>query len=303
MAQNITLLGASYSDVPAVQLPKTGGGTARFDDCTVVTAGASDVASGKVFVASDGTVTTGTASGGLPSDGAVLHVYALTGSTITLEKDSIVVATLSASDGHTDTLNNLYSHWYYGISAANYGDWTVEYDCSGITGSKTITIDDAELFTVFFEEQHYLYQTGTYTGVYSHGNLISNGNITDNSGYVQLQSTASRVFDLYVRWVAVDLTPFKRIVCDMTCTSGGSNADSRCDVFVTQESTTTNVRAASVRTIATYTGTSESTHRTVILDVSSLTGYYYVCVGTDSNGSSWTNSRRVRIYSVLLTQN
>ena len=29
MAQNITIMGASYSDVPAVQLPKTGGGTWR----------------------------------------------------------------------------------------------------------------------------------------------------------------------------------------------------------------------------------------------------------------------------------
>lgn len=64
MAQNITLLGGSYSDVPAVLLPKTGGGTARFDDASVTTAAASDVASGKVFLASDGTVTTGTASGG-----------------------------------------------------------------------------------------------------------------------------------------------------------------------------------------------------------------------------------------------
>lgn len=72
MAQNITLLGASYSAVPAVTLPKTGGGTARFDDCTVVTAEASDVASGKVFVDSDGTITTGTASGGGGSDRATL---------------------------------------------------------------------------------------------------------------------------------------------------------------------------------------------------------------------------------------
>lgn len=30
MAQNITIWGASYSDVPAVTLPKTGGGTATF---------------------------------------------------------------------------------------------------------------------------------------------------------------------------------------------------------------------------------------------------------------------------------
>lgn len=64
MAQNITLLGASYSNVPAVTLPKTGGGTARFDDASVTTAAASDVAQGKVFLASDGTITTGTNSGG-----------------------------------------------------------------------------------------------------------------------------------------------------------------------------------------------------------------------------------------------
>lgn len=64
MAQNVTIMGASYSNVPAVTLPKTGGGTARFDDASVTTAVASDVASGKVFLASDGTITTGTASGG-----------------------------------------------------------------------------------------------------------------------------------------------------------------------------------------------------------------------------------------------
>lgn len=30
MAQNITLMGASYQAVPEVDLPKTGGGTAKF---------------------------------------------------------------------------------------------------------------------------------------------------------------------------------------------------------------------------------------------------------------------------------
>lgn len=64
MAQNITLLGASYSAVPAVTLPKTGGGTARFTDVTPTTAAAADVASGKIFFDSNGTQTTGTNSGG-----------------------------------------------------------------------------------------------------------------------------------------------------------------------------------------------------------------------------------------------
>lgn len=64
MAKNITLLGASYSDVPAVNLPQTGGGTARFTDTSPTTATDSDVASGKIYIKADGTQSTGTASGG-----------------------------------------------------------------------------------------------------------------------------------------------------------------------------------------------------------------------------------------------
>lgn len=64
MAQNITLMGASYSDVPAVALPKTGGGTASFFDVSDTTAAASDVASGKYFYTSSGVKTQGTSSGG-----------------------------------------------------------------------------------------------------------------------------------------------------------------------------------------------------------------------------------------------
>ena len=37
MAQNITLQGASYTDVPAVKLPKTGGGQATFMDTSDAT--------------------------------------------------------------------------------------------------------------------------------------------------------------------------------------------------------------------------------------------------------------------------
>lgn len=64
MSQNITLLGASYSDVPAVNLPKTGGGTATFTDVTDTTAAAADVASGKYFYTAAGVKTQGTSSGG-----------------------------------------------------------------------------------------------------------------------------------------------------------------------------------------------------------------------------------------------
>ncbi len=65
MAQNITLWGASYSAVPSVLLPKTGGGTAQFDDTTITSnaASASDILSGK-YAYVNGTLIEGTGSGG-----------------------------------------------------------------------------------------------------------------------------------------------------------------------------------------------------------------------------------------------
>lgn len=64
MSQDVTLMGASFSDVPAVTLPKTGVGIATFTDVSDTTAAASDVASGKYFYTAAGVKTQGTASGG-----------------------------------------------------------------------------------------------------------------------------------------------------------------------------------------------------------------------------------------------
>lgn len=64
MAQNISLWGANYTDIPALKVPKTGGGEALFADPSITTAVASDVASGKKFLLADGSEGTGTASGG-----------------------------------------------------------------------------------------------------------------------------------------------------------------------------------------------------------------------------------------------
>lgn len=77
MAQNVTVQGASYSSVPAVDLPKTGGGTARFTDVTDTTAVAADVASGKYFYTASGVKTQGTSSGG---GGASQKIYCGTSS-------------------------------------------------------------------------------------------------------------------------------------------------------------------------------------------------------------------------------
>ena len=60
MSQTISMWGATYYQVPYVYLPKNGGGTAKFTDTSVTTAGAADVKNGKVFVKADGSQDTGT---------------------------------------------------------------------------------------------------------------------------------------------------------------------------------------------------------------------------------------------------
>ena len=64
MSKNVTLMGASYSDIPSVVLPQTGGGNAQFFDVSDTTAAASDVASDKYFYTAAGVRTQGTNSGG-----------------------------------------------------------------------------------------------------------------------------------------------------------------------------------------------------------------------------------------------
>lgn len=146
MAQNISLLGATYQNCPAVLLPKSGGGTARFDDATITTATASDVAAGKLFLAADGTITTGTNSGGGGASNFVTGTFT-TGSAAGASSVTIpytgsgypIAAIVVVEDG---AYNSAISDWYSSMQRYAVGQWT--FTKSVMTSSPTYTTSGSQ---------------------------------------------------------------------------------------------------------------------------------------------------------------
>lgn len=130
MAQNISLWGNTYSNVPSVLLPKSGGGNASFTDVTPTTATASDVASGKIFFDASGVQTTGTASGGGGASNFVTGTFTTSSSTSTNGTVSVsysgsgypVMLVIVVEGG---MYNSAVSGWYNSVTRYAVGQITI----------------------------------------------------------------------------------------------------------------------------------------------------------------------------------
>lgn len=64
MAQNVVINGVTYSNVPEVDIPKSGGGTAKFYDTASADAVAGNILSGKIAYGASGSITGNMANNG-----------------------------------------------------------------------------------------------------------------------------------------------------------------------------------------------------------------------------------------------
>lgn len=93
MAQNVIINGVTYQNVPEVDIPKSGGGTAKFYDVSAATIAAGDVLTGKVGFGSSGSI-----SGSMANNGA-------TGGSIGTVAGTVAIPTGYTSGGTVSLTN------------------------------------------------------------------------------------------------------------------------------------------------------------------------------------------------------
>lgn len=79
MAQNVIINGVTYSNVPEVDIPKSGGGTAKFFDTAGATAAAADILTGKTAFGASGSV-----SGSMANNGSTSGTISTKAGTVTI---------------------------------------------------------------------------------------------------------------------------------------------------------------------------------------------------------------------------
>lgn len=79
MAQNVVINGVTYNSVPEVDIPKVGGGTAKFYDTAAADIAAADVLTGKTAFGSSGSI-----SGSMANNGGTSGTISTKAGTVTI---------------------------------------------------------------------------------------------------------------------------------------------------------------------------------------------------------------------------
>lgn len=93
MAQNVIINGVTYSNVPEVDIPKAGGGTAKFFDTAGSDVSAADLLTGKTAYGSSGLV-----SGSMPNNGSTSGTIGTKAGTVTIPAGYTTGGTVSLTN-------------------------------------------------------------------------------------------------------------------------------------------------------------------------------------------------------------
>lgn len=169
MAQTISIAGASYPDCPAIEVPKTGGGTAVFVDSSDADATAADILAGKTAYVG-GVKLTGTGSGG--GGGVPFYAGGMNATLLETHSESIKLSTTSYSSMTMSTTQQTIKASVTGAFASSYHSQT---GCDLVivqkayvkhvytAGATNVYLVLDSLRETFYWYNRYEYKTGSYS--------------------------------------------------------------------------------------------------------------------------------------------
>ena len=228
----------------------------------------------------------GGGSGGgslLPTD-AILRVQAPAGSTVTISKGGV-----SKSDaGHENADDNTVYDYYFIIHQSQFDSvnpWAVVSTLSIYSKSQTVIIDTADEYNLVVTYSYYLIKDGQvlidFTGQ----------EITSGSTYATMARSGNVAF-LASTSIAYNTTLFSKLIAVIPNSSGMSySQQATCPSFgVGSTAPTINSSSAAVSNYTAYKQFNVSNSHyiqsgTYTIDVSSLTGDYYIALACSGTGN------------------
>lgn len=159
-------------------------------------------------------------SGGLSPNGAVIHVTAPAGSTISFAKGGVIAKVLGPDKSHVNSADSTLADWYYAVSPGNYGEWTVTAirQSDQVTESKTVTVSENKQYDLKIIFKLYLFESGT--GLASGYTYRVN---TNNYGTCTYTVNTSKIYlSNYILTIkpAVDVTNYTQLNWTISAVSG-----------------------------------------------------------------------------------
>ena len=238
----------------------------------------------------------GSGSGGPSASDAILTVTVPTGSTVTMTKGGLTLTPtmwVQAADNTLDCALFVISPSLFDSQNA----WNVTATLWRDTASDTVTIDSNEQYDVVLSYSLYLFKAGSgpaanwgYVKESSATINFTNQSLQVNLGKTSLSYCKTRIYTIN----KVDVTDYNTVVMDARIDKvfGGSNLNPK--YVVSSNIATVGIDAEYDKTVILAIDTAPEVRELYVLDVSQITGEYYVGVA-----QSWSGE----IFNVYLSKN